>query len=31
VGADAEEILRFVREKSDAEQDAMRLQMVGLE
>jgi NAD(P)-dependent dehydrogenase (short-subunit alcohol dehydrogenase family) len=31
VGADAEAILRFVREKSDAEQDAMRLQMVGLE
>lgn len=31
VGADAEEILRFVREKSDAEQDALRLQMVGLE
>src|SRR5580693_1947517 len=31
VGADAEEILRFVREKSDAEQDAMRLHMVGLE
>jgi NAD(P)-dependent dehydrogenase (short-subunit alcohol dehydrogenase family) len=31
VGADAEEILRFVRERSDAEQDAMRLQMVGLE
>jgi len=31
VGADAEEILRLVREKSDAEQDAMRLQMVGLE
>jgi NAD(P)-dependent dehydrogenase (short-subunit alcohol dehydrogenase family)/predicted SnoaL-like aldol condensation-catalyzing enzyme len=30
VGADAEEILRFVREKSDAEQDAMRLQVVGL-
>ena len=30
VGADAEEILRFVREKSDAEQDAMRLQIVGL-
>lgn len=30
VGADAEEILRFVHEKSDAEQDAMRLQMVGL-
>jgi len=27
---DAEEILRFVHEKSDAEQDAMRLQMVGL-
>ena len=31
VGADAEEILRLVREKSDAEQDAMRLHMVGLE
>jgi hypothetical protein len=31
VGADAEEILRLVREKSDAELDAMRLQMVGLE
>ena len=31
VGADAEAILRFVREKSDAEQDAMRLQIVGLE
>jgi hypothetical protein len=31
VGADAEEILRFVHEKSDAEQDAMRLHMVGLE
>jgi NAD(P)-dependent dehydrogenase (short-subunit alcohol dehydrogenase family) len=30
VGKDAEEILRFVHEKSDAEQDAMRLQMVGL-
>jgi hypothetical protein len=30
VGTDAEEILRFVHEKSDAEQDAMRLQMVGL-
>ena len=30
VGADAEGILRFVHEKSDAEQDAMRLQMVGL-
>jgi len=25
-----QEILRFVHEKSDAEQDAMRLQMVGL-
>jgi NAD(P)-dependent dehydrogenase (short-subunit alcohol dehydrogenase family) len=31
VGADAEEILRLVREKSDAELDALRLQMVGLE
>ena len=31
VGADAEEILGFVREKSDAEQDALRLRMVGLE
>jgi NAD(P)-dependent dehydrogenase (short-subunit alcohol dehydrogenase family) len=31
VGADAEEILRLVREKSDAELDAMRLHMVGLE
>lgn len=31
VGADAEEILRLVREKSDAEQDAIRLHMVGLE
>ena len=31
VGADAEEILRFVHEKSDAEQDAMRLHIVGLE
>ena len=30
VGADAEDILRFVHEKSDAEQDAMRLHMVGL-
>src|SRR5258706_13519810 len=30
VGADAEAILRLVREKSDAEQDAMRLHMVGL-
>lgn len=31
VGADAEEILRLVREKSAAEQDARRLQLVGLE
>jgi len=31
VGSDAEEILRLVREKSDAELDAMRLQVVGLE
>jgi len=31
VGADAEEVLRLVRERSDAEQDAMRLHMVGLE
>ena len=30
VGADAEEMLRVVREKSDAEQDAFRLQVVGL-
>ena len=30
VGADAEEMLQFVREKSDAEQDALRLQIVGL-
>jgi NAD(P)-dependent dehydrogenase (short-subunit alcohol dehydrogenase family) len=30
VGADAEEMLRAVREKSDAEQDALRLQLVGL-
>jgi NAD(P)-dependent dehydrogenase (short-subunit alcohol dehydrogenase family) len=30
VGADAEEMLRVVREKSDAEQDALRLQLVGL-
>jgi hypothetical protein len=29
-GADAEEMLRVVREKSDAEQDALRLQLVGL-
>ena len=31
VGADAEAILRLVREKSDAELDEMRLHMVGLE
>ena len=31
VGQDAEEILRVVREKSDDEQDALRLQIVGLE
>ena len=30
VGQDAEEILRAVREQSDAEQDALRLQIVGL-
>jgi short-subunit dehydrogenase len=30
VGADAEEMLRAAREKSDAEQDALRLQLVGL-
>jgi NAD(P)-dependent dehydrogenase (short-subunit alcohol dehydrogenase family) len=30
VGSDAEEMLRAVREKSDAEQDAFRLQLVGL-
>jgi NAD(P)-dependent dehydrogenase (short-subunit alcohol dehydrogenase family) len=30
VGPDAEQVLRLVREKSDAEQDEMRLQMVGL-
>src|SRR5712692_1636329 len=30
VGADAGEMLRVVREKSDAEQDALRLQLVGL-
>lgn len=30
VGADAEAILRLAREKSDAELDALRLQMVGL-
>ena len=31
VGADAEEMLRAAREKSDAELDAFRLQIVGLE
>src|SRR5580704_6373095 len=31
VGADAEEVLRLVREKSDAEQNAIRLHMVGLD
>ena len=30
VGADAEEMLRVVREKSDAEQDTLRLKLVGL-
>src|SRR5882757_6538470 len=30
VGEDAEEMLRFVRERSDAEQDALRLRIVGL-
>jgi NAD(P)-dependent dehydrogenase (short-subunit alcohol dehydrogenase family) len=30
VGADAERILQLVREKSDAELDALRLQLVGL-
>jgi hypothetical protein len=30
VGQDAGEILRVVREKSDDEQDALRLQIVGL-
>jgi NAD(P)-dependent dehydrogenase (short-subunit alcohol dehydrogenase family) len=30
LGADAEEMLRVVREKSDTEQDAFRLQVVGL-
>ncbi|MDB4958638.1 MAG: Short-chain dehydrogenase [Myxococcales bacterium] len=30
VGADADEILRLVREKSDAELDALRLQLAGL-
>jgi hypothetical protein len=31
VGADAGEMLRVVREKSDAEQDSLRLQLVGLD
>jgi NAD(P)-dependent dehydrogenase (short-subunit alcohol dehydrogenase family) len=31
VGSDSEEVLRLVREKSDAEQDLLRLRMVGLE
>ena len=30
VGPDAEEMLRFAREKSDADLDALRLQLVGL-
>jgi hypothetical protein len=30
VGTDAEDILRIVREKSFAEQDALRLQLVGM-
>jgi NAD(P)-dependent dehydrogenase (short-subunit alcohol dehydrogenase family) len=30
VGADSEKILRFVHESTDAEQDAMRLRVVGL-
>ncbi|MET4208580.1 hypothetical protein [Bradyrhizobium sp. LA2.1] len=30
VGEDADEMLRFAREKSDAELDALRLQIVGL-
>jgi NAD(P)-dependent dehydrogenase (short-subunit alcohol dehydrogenase family) len=30
VGSDAEEMLRAAREKSDVEQDALRLQLVGL-
>jgi NAD(P)-dependent dehydrogenase (short-subunit alcohol dehydrogenase family) len=30
VGNDAEQVLQFVHEKSDAEQDAFRMQMVGL-
>jgi hypothetical protein len=31
VGPDAEEILKLVREKSDEELDALRLQLVGLD
>jgi hypothetical protein len=30
VGVDAEEVLQFVHDKSDAEQDAFRMQMAGL-
>ena len=30
VGADADEMLRAAREKSDAELDALRLELVGL-
>lgn len=30
IGADSEEMLRVVREKSDAEQDTLRLQLAGL-
>jgi len=30
VGADAKEMLRIAREKSDEEQDALRLELVGL-
>jgi hypothetical protein len=30
VGQDAEEVLRLIHEKSDAEQDQIRLRMVGL-
>jgi NAD(P)-dependent dehydrogenase (short-subunit alcohol dehydrogenase family) len=30
VGPDSEKMLQFVREKSDAEQDALRLELVGL-
>jgi len=31
VGSDTEDVLRLVREKSDAEQDVLRLRMVGLD